>query len=213
MPLPDIHEALDALTQVDRLREVVADRERFHGYSGGARLAGGLAALAAGGLLAAPFYPRTPTAQLAGWAAVLAVGLAANYAALLRWFLCQPDARRELFRLRPAWDAVPPLAAAGILSLAAVQHGNYDLLFGIWMCGFALVHAAYRRNLPAANYLLGAGYMVAGAACLLLPVPFTNPWPMALTFFVGETIGGAIFIRDARPRRATPTDPLPEEPA
>ena len=212
MPPPDIRETLDALAQVDRLREVVADRARFHGYSGGARLVGGLAALAAGGVLAAPFYPPTPAAQLAGWAAVLAVGLVVNYGALLRWFLRAPGARRELFRLRPAWDAVPPLAAAAILSLAAVRHESHDLLFGIWMCGYAVVHAAYRRNLPAANYLLGAGYMIAGAACLLLPAPFINPWPMALTFFVGETIGGAIFIHDAR-RQTPPADPAPEETA
>lgn len=189
---PDPQELLGHL---NRLREAVADRQQFHGYSGTARLAGGLAALATAGVLASPLVPATPLAHLLGWGALLAIGGAVNYGALLRWFLYSSDAARKLFNLRPALDALPALAAGGLLSAGAVLHAHYDLLFGIWMCCFGVVHGAYRRNLPPANYTVGIFYLAAGAACLAWPgLEFTNPWPMGLVFFAGETAGGAIFL-------------------
>ena len=191
-PSSDPHELLGHL---NRLRETVGDRQQFRGYSGSARMAGGLAALATAGVLASPYVPPTPLAHLLGWSVLLVIGGIVNYVALLRWFLFSPDAGRKLFNLRPALDALPALAAGGLLSAGAVLHGNYDLLFGIWMCCYGAVHGAYRRNLPPSNYAVGIFYLAAGAACLLIPgLPFTNPWPMGLTFFVGESIGGAISL-------------------
>lgn len=187
----------ELLAHVNRLREAVGDRQQFRGYSGTARMAGGLAALATAGVLASPCVPDKPIFHLLGWGTLLAFGGAMNYGALLRWFLYAPEANRKLFNLRPALDALPALAAGGILSAGAVLHGHADLLFGIWMCCYGVVHGAYRRNLPAANYAVGAFYLAAGAACLAWPgLSFTNPWPMGLVFFAGESAGGAIFLID-----------------
>jgi hypothetical protein len=187
----------ELLAHVNRLRETVGDRQQFRGYSGAARMAGGLAALATAGVLASPCVPAKPIFHLLGWGALLAFGGALNYGALLRWFLFAPEAGRKLFNLRPALDALPALAAGGILSAGAVLHGHADLLFGIWMCCYGAVHGAYRRNLPPANYAVGVFYLAAGAACLAWPdLSFTNPWPMGLVFFVGESAGGAIFLID-----------------
>lgn len=191
---PDPQELLGHL---NRLREAVGDRQQFRGYSGTARLAGGLAALATAGVLASPRVPATPLAHLLGWGVLLMIGGAVNYLALLRWFLYSPDAGRKLFNLRPAIDALPPLAAGGILSAGAVLHGHADLLFGIWMCCYGAAQCAYRRNLPPASYAVGIYYLAAGAACLAWPgLEFTNPWPMGLIFFAGESVGGAIFLID-----------------
>jgi hypothetical protein len=189
------HDPKELLAHVNRLREAVGDRQQFRGYSGGARMAGGLAALATAGVLASPVVPQTPVAHLTGWGGVLVVGLVANYAALLRWFLSPAGANRSIFRLRPALDALPALAAGAILSFGAVCRDHHDLLFGIWMCCYGAVHGAYRRNLPPANYVIGLAYLAAGAACLCWPgLAFTNPWPMGLVFFAGESAGGAILL-------------------
>ena len=43
---------------------------------------------------------------------------------------------------------------------------------------------------------VGVLYLVSGAACLLSPsLEFTNPWPMGLVFFLGESIGGFILYQ------------------
>jgi hypothetical protein len=194
-----VHRIHDALEQVDRLRELILERRQFHGFSGPARLASGLAALAGAAVLASGAVPATPWAHLTGWGAVLLVALAANYGALAHWFFSDPAARRDLLALKPAVDVIPALAVGGLLGLALVRAGHFDLLPGTWMCGYGLAHTACRLSLPPANYLVGLGYLVCGAACLLAPgVTFLNPWPMGLVFGVGETLGGWILIQQRR---------------
>jgi len=104
--------------------------------------------------------------------------------------------RRELLRLSPAVDAIPALAVGAGPTVAAWIHGAYDLLFGVWMCLYGLVHVNYRLSLPPANYAVGVFYLLSGAVCLLHPgVSFLNPWPMGCVFFLGETAGGWILYR------------------
>jgi hypothetical protein len=186
----------DALRQVRQLRELVLDRRTFRGYSGAARIAGGVGALLGAAVLASPAVPRRPLPQLAGWGVVLALSLAANYGALARWFLSPRAGHRDVVRLMPAVDAIPVLAVGALLSVALVLRGQYDLLFGAWMCLYGLVHGLYRLSLPKANYAVGMFYLVCGAVCLLTPAgAFTNPWTMGLVFFVGEVAGGCVFCR------------------
>ncbi|MFC1499154.1 hypothetical protein ACFLS1_11900, partial [Verrucomicrobiota bacterium] len=54
---------------------------------------------------------------------------------------------------------------------------------------------------PVGIYIVGCGYIVCGIVCLLVPVTyiaptisFTNPWPMGIVFFFGETAGGTILM-------------------
>jgi hypothetical protein len=194
-----------ALRQVRRIQSLLGERSTFRGYSGTARLIGAAAALIGGSVLAIGPVPSTPVAHLAGWAAVLAVALTVNYAGLLAWFLFHPEADRSIPKLTPAVDAVPALGVGAVMSVAAVVHGTFDLLFGIWMTCYGLAHMPYRKSLPGANYVVGVFYLVAGTACLLYSPDFTNPWPMGLVFFAGETAGGLV-LRDVNrpPRTATP---------
>ncbi len=183
-----------ALAQVRELKLRVLNAQRFTGYSGLSRIIGGTCALLAPLVLTASWYPRTSTAHLAGWGLVLVVSVLANYAAVLHWFLFHPEVKRDVRRLMPTVDALPSLLVGGILSLALIGRGQYDALFGTWMCLFGLTNLSSRQVLPKTLWPLGFFYIGCGTFCLLWPgVSFTNPWPMGLVFGVGEWVGGLIF--------------------
>jgi hypothetical protein len=190
----------DALRQVESMRAMALERARFCGYSGRARMLGGVVALCGALVLSRPSYPSEPLAHLAGWSVVMVLALLANYGGLFRWFLSDPAAARDRVQLLPALDACPTFLAAGLLSAALILQGQYNLLFGVWMGMFGLVHAAYRRNLPPANLAVGLFYGFAGAICLFHPaVRFVNPWPMGLVFFAGEISGGFVLMKGRAP--------------
>lgn len=195
----------DALAQVKRLQSFILERANFHGYSGSARMIGGLAALSGAMILDSGKIPATPQSHLLGWGIVLAVGLAANYTALAIRFLRNPNAKRDVSNLIPAIDAMPALAIGAVLSLAVILRQQYDLLFGIWMGLYGMAHTAYRRSLPKENYFIGLFYLISGMICLFHPqLSFTNPWPMGLVFFIGETSGGFILYRNNRLEAGNP---------
>ncbi len=187
----------DAMGQVHRMQELVLARQRFKGYSGKARMAGGVMALAGAFAMSRPVFPATPFAHLVGWGGVLSAALLLNYGGLALWFLCDPRVRRDVMQLRPAADALPALAMGAVFSLALVLRGHYHLLFGAWMCLYGLVHVAYRQSLPDSHYAVGVFYMLCGSFCLLSPcMSFVNPWPMGLVFGIGELAGGIILYRN-----------------
>lgn len=191
-----IHDAMD---QVRRMQELVLAKQRFKGYSGKARIAGGLAVLLAAYVMNLPRFPADPLLHLAGWVAVLAIGMLLNYGGLALWFLKDPAVGRDWLQLKPAADALPALAMGAVFSLAIVLRGRFDLLFGTWMCLYGLVHVAYRQSLPRANYVVGLFYMLCGSYCLLSPCcSFLNPWPMGLVFGLGEIAGGIVLYRNRR---------------
>jgi len=186
----------DALAQVRQLRDLVLEKRMFFGYSGRARMVGGAAALVGALVMSLPSYPSGRVAHLAGWSAVLLAALIANYGALALWTFSRRKPRHGLSELAPAVEALPALAIGAVASVALVVHDQFHLLFGTWMSFYGLVHVVYRVSLPRANYGVGVFYMVSGAACLLHPaLKFTNPWPMGLVFFVGESLGGIILCR------------------
>lgn len=186
----------DALSQVKKLQSLVLERKNFRGYSGKTRMGGGLVALLSAVVLANAGIPETNISHLIGWGVVLIVSLTINYGALFIWFLFSAEARRSLERLMPAIDAIPALAVGAFASLAFILHDQYNLLPGMWMSLYGLVHIPYRHNLPGANYLVGLFYIICGAVFLIFPMPFTDPWPMGLVFFAGETAGGMILQLD-----------------
>ena len=185
----------DALAQVKQMQELILDKRLFKGYSGTARILSGTVALAGAAVLACPQIPRNSLLHLVGWSVVLLVALLLNYGALLWWFLFDSQARGNMAMLKPAVDAVPPLAVGAGLSVAAILRQDYGLLFGVWMCCYGLVHCAHRHNLPRGIYFTGLGYLAAGACCLVWPsLSFLNPWPMGIVFFAGELAGGSILL-------------------
>lgn len=197
------HHIHDALAQVRTLQQFILERNTFKGYSGRARILSGTAAILGTVALGSGRIPADPFAHLAAWGAVLAIGIASNYAALLGWFLFDGKVRRNPLMLRPALDALPALAVGALLSLALILHRQFDLLFGTWMCLYGLAQTAYRHSLPKGIHGVGLLYVASGAWCLLSPdVRFLNPWPMGIVFFVGELAGGLILIREHHHSRA-----------
>ena len=185
----------DALAQVKQMQEMILEKRLFKGYSGTARILSGSVALAGSVVLAWHRVPPTPFIHLAGWGVVLFIALMLNYGALMWWFLFDPKVRGNVMMLKPAVDAVPPLAVGAGLSAAAILRQDYGLLFGIWMCCYGLVHCAHRHSLPRGIYFTGLGYLAAGTYCLVSPtVSFLTPWPMGIVFFVGELAGGLILL-------------------
>ena len=183
----------DALDQVRRMQALVLERRRFQGYSGKARMLSGTLALLGTLLLASSLVPRDPRAHLLGWAVVFTLSVAINYAALAWWFLFDPAERRTPSMLKPALDAFPALAIGAALTAAAVRHGSFDLLFGIWMSLYGLAQIAYRESLPRGIYHVGLAYLLCGVGCLAWRgVSFVNPWPMGLVFLAGEWAAGII---------------------
>jgi hypothetical protein len=187
----------DALAQVRTLHEFIIERNLFKGYSGKARVLAGLTALAGTWVLGSGMVPNRPWAQLAGWGVILAVGVCVNYAALLYWFLFNPEVRRNPMMLKPALDAIPALGVGAVVSLALIMKGEFDLLFGVWMCLYGLAQVAYRSSLPKGIYWIGLFYLLSGTVCLLWPgISFVEPWPMGMVFVTGELAGGAVLLAD-----------------
>lgn len=189
----------DALTQVRSLQQVMLERIRFRGFSGPTRAASGTLALLAAAAMSTPWYPRTTEAHLVGWGCVLAVALVINSVALLYWFWTDPQADRDIRRLSPVLDVIPPLAVAALLTVALVLRNQHRFLFGIWMCMFGLTNLSTRYVLPRTMLLVGVFYIASGTLVLLAPnVTFLNPWPMGIVFFAGEWVGGMILYMDGR---------------
>ncbi len=183
-----------ALDQVRCLRDLVIRRRRFHGYSGRARMVCGVLALLHAAILSSRIVPETNLSHLLGWGIVLALALAINYGAVAWWFVSHPDVRRQPALLKPALDAVPALAAGGVLTIALISAQHYDLLFGSWMLMYGLAQTTYRSALPRGVYWTGLVYMVCGALLLVRPVPFTQPWSMGVVFILGEMAGGICLL-------------------
>jgi hypothetical protein len=187
----------DALAQVGKLQKFILERNRFKGYSGKARIMSGALAIVGALVMSGNAFPQGPKAHLLGWAAVLVVGLAINYSALIYWFLFDREVRRNPVMLKPALDALPPLAVGGILAISLIVRGQHDMIFGSCMCLYGLAQVAYRRSLPRGIYMLGFFYLACGALFLVNDgMPITDPWPMALAFAVGEIASGLVLIKD-----------------
>lgn len=195
---------LEALADVRRIKRHVLESQQFYGYSGAARVIGGVLALLTAWALSSSLVPSSPSAHLAGWSILCVVAAAVNYGAVALWYSRLEPHDADRARLRPILDPIPALMGGGLISAACVTRGYYDLLFGVWMISFGIAHLAARISLDEEISYLGWFYICAGALqLLLLPMSFLNPWPMGVVFFAGELTGGFIF---ARMRRRTVHD-------
>lgn len=186
-----------ALAQVQELQQKILEKQRFKGYSGRARAICGTLALIAGLVMSTRFFPKTVVAHAAGWGLVFCISMLLNFGAVLYWFLFDPASKREMRRLKPVLDVVPPLFIGGLLTLLFLREEIPQYLFGMWMCLFGLANLATRHVLPRAIWVIGFYYLVCGTFFLLtVPVSFLNPWPMAIVFFIGEWCGGIILHFD-----------------
>jgi hypothetical protein len=130
---------------------------------------------------------------------VFTLSVVLNLGALVHWFLHDRMIQRDVTRLKPILDVIPPLAVGAVFTLVLLLKKDVDLLFGVWMCMFGLTNLASRYVLPGAIAVVGTFYILAGTLCLLSPgITFADPYAMGAVFFVGELAGGLILYLDDR---------------
>ncbi len=185
----------EVLAQFRGVRDIVMRRRRFHGYSGKARMACGVVALAGSLVMALGPVPATTSAHLFGWGLVLAAALVLNYGALAWWFISHAEVRAEPALVKPALDAVPALAGGAVLTVALIAAKQFHLLSGTWMLLYGLAQTTYRSALPRGVFYTGLVYMACGSLLLVFPQPFTNPLPMGTVFCLGELVGGLCLLK------------------
>lgn len=189
----------DALAQVRELQQRILERQRFRGYSGGARMCAGTFALIGAWIMMWEGYPREAYAHLLGWGTVFFLAILTNYGSLLYWFAKDAGLHGDVRLLRPTVEVFPPVIVGGLLTLVMLLEGHYDYLFGIWMSLFGLANIASRHVLPYKMGLVGCFYIACGAVCLLSPTrSFLNPWPMGIVFCIGELAGGMLISLDQK---------------
>lgn len=193
------HPLHDALKTVRTLRRSLLQRERFKGWSGPTRVLSGTLALLAAMILHQDFLPQSNLIYLIVWASVFLAAMLLNLGALLYWFLNDRMIQRDISRLKPILDIIPPLAVGGLFTMVLILNRDFDALYGVWMCMFGLTNFASRYVLPGAIAWVGVFYIFAGALCLLLPgISFMQPLAMGAVFCAGEWAGGAILYLDDR---------------
>jgi hypothetical protein len=194
----------EALKQVRELQQKILEKQKFKGYSGRARALSGTSALAACFVMTTRYYPHTNAAHLIGWTTVFTLSVLLNFGAILYWFLVDSNAKRDVRRLKPLIDTLPPLCVGGIFTLTFVTQDFYSWLFPLWMCLYGLANLASRHVLPRGIALIGWFYILAGSTLLVSGVTnFLNPWPMGIIFFAGEWMGGFILHFDENSSFAT----------
>jgi hypothetical protein len=196
MSIIPLHDALDT---VRTLRRSLLDKQRFKGWSGPTRMISGTFALLTSVLLQSGFIPRTDAAHVLSWGVVFLAALLLNLGALVYWMFHDRLIAKDLRRLRPILDVMPPLAVGALFTFGLLLQRETDALFGVWMCMFGLTNLASRYVLPSAISLVGLFYIAAGALCLLTPgIGFLDAWAMGLVFGAGEWAGGLILYLDER---------------
>lgn len=194
--VPPIHDAMRAVQQI---RHSLHDKQRFKGWSGPVRALSGTLAVLMALALDMEWIPRTRTAHVLSWGGVFLAAMVLNLGALAYWFTHDRQINRDIRRLKPILDVVPPLFVGAAFTFVLLIHKQTDYLFGIWMCMFGLTNLASHYVLPPAIGLVGVFYIVAGVICLFLPgFAFLSAWPMGVVFFAGEWLGGLILYVDHR---------------
>jgi len=184
-----------ALREVRDLRKNILEKQRFLGYSGRARALGGCLAMACAILIQWRGLHQSPHVAFWLWGLVFALTTIINGGPLLTWLLHADN--RKPANISTILEPIPVWIVGGILTLTFWRQGDYDLLFGMWMCLVGLAQLIIRRRMPRQLILVGFFYLIAGSLCLLFPHGiFARPLIMGTTFFAGEFIAGLIMHTD-----------------
>jgi hypothetical protein len=188
-------EIRNALQQVREVHSRVVVRQSFRGYSGYGRIAGGVVALLGAGVISSFGDGWSVNEVLWAWSIVCGIAVVINCIGVYRWW--SRSYRRGLRVLTPMLDLVAPLFVGGVLSVACYNAGVPQLLIGIWACLFGVANIASRHCLTEHVWQIGWYYVFAGILHFLFAsaTSMFNPWPMGVTFFLGELYGGLVFLR------------------
>jgi hypothetical protein len=180
----------DALAQIRELQGFILGKKYFPGYSWQAKITGGGIVLLGSLIMVSSYCPQTVIAHLIGWAVIIITAMLINYAGLFYWFFHDKTVKRQWIRMLPAIDMLPEVIVGAIFTATLIQHQQYGMLMGVWLCIYGLVHVSYRQTLPKGNYVVGIYYIICGALFLFLHVQFINPMPLGIIICIGETACG-----------------------
>lgn len=194
-----MHPLQEALGTVRTLRRSLLGKQRFKGWSGPTRMVSGSFALLASVFLHVFWGERGNYEAVLVWGVVFLGAMLLNLGALVYWFWNDRAVERDVQRLRPMLDVIPPLTVGALFTFVLLWYREFDPLYGVWMCMFGLANLASRYVLPPAIALVGVFYILAGGLCLMLPgITFQTPLAMGAVFCVGEWAGGVLLYLDDR---------------
>jgi hypothetical protein len=93
---------------------------------------------------------------------------------------------------------LPEIVVGAVFTAIIIKNQQYDMLMGVWLCLYGLVHVSYRQALPKGSYIVGLFYIICGAFFLFQHVQFTNPLPAGIIIFAGETMCGISLYKNRR---------------
>jgi len=188
----------DALAQIKQLQGFILGKKNFSGYLWQTKIAGGAVVLLGTFIMASSCCPETVTAHLTAWVVIILIAMLINYGGLFYWFFYDKDSRRKWIRLLPAVDMLPEIVVGAVFTAIIIEYQQYDMLMGVWLCLYGLVHVSYRQALPKGSYIVGLFYIICGAYFLFQHVQFTNSLPAGIVIFAGETICGISLYKNRR---------------
>lgn len=186
----------DALERLDQIHDHLTRSEVYRGFRVPAVASVGVLAL-----VAAALQPLVPGISFVWyWVALAGVGALLGTAAALHAYAYREDdfARRRTRRVMAQF--MPCLVAGGVVTVALARGGPEFVAFlpGLWAVLFGLGVVAARPHLPPAIWLVGLGYVVAGAALLLRTNTTAEPapWTVGGVFGIGHLATAFILWRE-----------------
>lgn len=197
-----------ALADLAEVRGRLATVQRFDGYSSWAAIASGGAAIAAGIvqflLVPEPHGAAEAQAYFSLWLGCLVLALAINYGAILAWRAHHRGLQTDAQIRTVGMSILPAIAAGGVITIAFVMRGFYDVLPAIWCATYALGLFASRAMVPRDVVFVAVAF--GAFATFLLFAPHLDPlawWVMPLAFGGGQIAIGIIVRRQAGLERSS----------
>jgi hypothetical protein len=190
-----------ALADLEEVRSRLVAVQRFRGWSGGAAVISGTAALSIGfyQLFALP-YPATPvdaSRYVTMWIACLVFALVTNYGAILMWLARNWTLRARCELRTVGMTIAPAIATGGVLTAALLNRHLDGMLPGVWCVCYAMGLVASRAMVPRGVLAVAALFGAAGTALLFAQdLSALRWWVMPATFGVGQLLIGGLVLRD-----------------
>jgi hypothetical protein len=196
-----------AIADLAEVRGRLANVQRFDGYSGWAAIASGAVAIFAGfvqySIVPFPVTPKDVTSYLNLWLSCLAIALALNYGAILAWRARNRGDQAGAQVRTVGMSILPALAAGGVITIALVMRGIFDLLPGMWCATYALGLFASRALIPRSVIFAAVAFGAFGTVLLLdRHIGPLSWWTMPLAFGCGQIAIGAMVLARAQPSGA-----------
>jgi hypothetical protein len=190
-----------ALADLEEVRSRLAAVQRFRGWSGGAAVMSGTAALTIGlyqlVVLPAPVSALDASRYVTMWIACLIFALAINYGAIVLWLARNWTLRARSELRTVGMTIVPAIATGGVLTAALINHHLDGLLPGVWCVCYSMGLFASRAMVPRGVLAVAALFGAAGTALLFAQdTGALRWWVMPATFGVGQLLIGYLVLRD-----------------